>query len=127
MSVKRVWVWWLIVALLLIYSKAFAHETNVGGTNLVQELVTHADVVISASGTSHYLGKNTNRVAALCYNVGTSNGARIGDSAVGAAQGVPLPPATATGYPFLSVENTDDIYIYSAGGTTVGCLELVRP
>jgi hypothetical protein len=115
------------IAIFLLAPMARAHETNSGGANLAQTLVTHADVAISAAATSHYLTANSHRITAICYNVGTTNGARVGDSAVGAAQGIAMPPASATGYPYISIDNTDDIYIYSASGTTVGCMELVRP
>jgi hypothetical protein len=117
----------VIAMLAMLAGAASAHESSGAGSNLAQMLTSHADVIIGAAGTSHYLTSNANRVTALCYNIGTTNGARIGDSSVGAVQGVPLPPATSTSNPYVALDTTADVYIYSASGTTVGCLEVVRP
>jgi hypothetical protein len=115
----------LILAALI--GSARAHEQDAKGQNLTQILVTHADRAVTAGATVHYLSPNPNRVTALCYNVGISNGFRLGDASVSATQGVPIPPASSSTTPTAAMDATGDIYMFSTLGTTVGCTEVVRP
>ena len=70
-----------------------------------------ADVPVSAAGTSVVLATNANRVKAIISNPPTNvNTFRVGDSGVGAANGLPLAPGKT-----IEIDGTAEIRAYNPG------------
>ena len=106
----------------ILTAPALAHEANLGN-NLAQTYLSHPDVAIAgAAAPVLLLSVNSARVTAVCQNLGTTNSVRVGDTAIGAAQGTTLSPGGSATF-----DVTGALYGFSLAGTSINCGEIIRP